>query len=184
VTGRLVLAGRTVLVTRPADQSASLVTLLRRLGAKAILAPAIEIVPARSAALTRALRELQHGDFAWMTLTSRATVDMLASRLPGPRAIGATKVAAIGDSTRSSAFGWWARRDPDLVIRRSPTGLARSFPRLVTGCSAPGPTSRATGFEDARPEGLDPTRVDAYRTRFPRSLPEAREERCAAARST
>jgi uroporphyrinogen-III synthase len=52
------LAGRTVLVTRPADQSVPLVKLLDRLGARSIVAPAIQIIPARSAALTRAMREL------------------------------------------------------------------------------------------------------------------------------
>lgn len=171
------LAGRTVLVTRPADQSASLVTLLRRLGANAILAPAIEIVPARSAALTRALRELQHGDFAWMTLTSRATVDMLASRLPGPRAIGATKVAAIGDGT-AAAFRRWARRDPDLVPAAfTTTGLARAFPRGAGRVLCARADIAPAGLEGAlAAKGWSPTRVDAYRTRFPRSLPaEARD---------
>ena len=49
------LAGRTVVVTRPADQSRAIVASLRRMGARPIVAPAIEIVPVRSAALTRAL---------------------------------------------------------------------------------------------------------------------------------
>ena len=52
------LAGRTILVTRPAGQSEELVRALRRRRATAILAPAIEIVPARAAVLTRALHEL------------------------------------------------------------------------------------------------------------------------------
>src|SRR2546426_10455263 len=57
------LAGRVVLVTRPAEQSAALGTLLRKRGATAILAPSIEIVPARSARLTRALKELGDGTY-------------------------------------------------------------------------------------------------------------------------
>lgn len=56
------LAGRTVLVTRPADQSVELVRRLRALGATALVAPTIEIGPIRSATLTRALRELSAGD--------------------------------------------------------------------------------------------------------------------------
>lgn len=167
------LAGRTVIVTRPADQSAALVTLLRRLGARAIVAPAIEIVPARSAALTRALHELERGDFAWLALTSRATVDMLASRLPGPRALGATEVAAIGDGT-AAAFRRWARRDPDLVPATFTTnGLARAFPRGDGRVLCARADIAPPGLEDAlAAKGWTPTRVDAYRTRFPRSLPE------------
>ena len=53
------LAGRTVLVTRPADQSVELVRACAPRGAGAIVAPAIEIGPLRSAALTRALRDLR-----------------------------------------------------------------------------------------------------------------------------
>ena len=79
--GSTSLAGKVILVTRPANQSAELVSMVRSRGATAILAPAIEIVPARSAALTEALEELAAGRFEWITLTSRATVEMLAQRL-------------------------------------------------------------------------------------------------------
>ena len=75
------LAGKVVLVTRPADQSERLVRLLRRRGARPLLAPSIELVPARSAALTDALGRLTAGEFDWIVLTSRATVEMLARRL-------------------------------------------------------------------------------------------------------
>ena len=137
------------------------------------MAPAIEIVPARSAAHL-ALRELQRGDFAWLTLTSRATVDMLASRLPGPRAIRATKVAAIGDGT-AAAFRRWARRDPDLVPATSRPGSrerSRAGPAELCARADIAPA----GLEGTAAKGWSPTRVDAYRTRFPRSLPtEARD---------
>ena len=73
------LAGRTIVVTRPADQSVELARALERRGARVIEAPAIRLVPSRSAELTRALRELRDGEFAWITLTSRSTVEMLAS---------------------------------------------------------------------------------------------------------
>jgi uroporphyrinogen-III synthase len=128
---------------------------------------------ARSAALTGALRELQHGDFVWLTLTSRATVDMLASGLPGPRALGDTGVAAIGDGT-AAAFRRWARRDPDLVPPTfTTTGLARSFPRGSGRVLCARADIAPPGLEDAlAAKGWTPTRVDAYRTRFPRSLPE------------
>lgn len=164
------LAGRTVLVTRPAEQSAELVRALERRGATAILAPAIELVPSRSAALARALRALSAGDYTWITLTSPRTVEMLVANLE-PRDVRA-EVAAIGEGT-AEAFRRWARRDPDLVPRVYTTlGLARAFPR--------GQGRVLCARADIAPEGLEavlahkgwtPERVEAYRTRLARSLP-------------
>lgn len=170
------LAGRTVLVTRPVDQSPILVKLLDRLGARSIVAPAIEVVPARSAALTTALRELAAGEFEWITLTSRATIEMLGDRLSSPRDVRA-KVAAIGEGT-AEAYRGWSRRDPDLVPATFTTGgLARAFPRGHGRVLCARADIAPEGLEDALAvKGWNPTRVDAYRTRLPRSLPpEARE---------
>lgn len=165
------LAGRTVLVTRPADQSVDLVRRLHGLGAAMIVAPTIEIAPARSAALTRALRDLSAGRFAWITLTSRATVEMLASRLDGPSDVRA-KVAAIGDGT-GTAFRAWARRTPDLMPRTFTTaGLVRAFPRGEGRVLSARADIAPVGMEDAlAAKGWSPVRVDAYRTRMVRSLP-------------
>jgi uroporphyrinogen-III synthase len=170
------LAGRTVLVTRPVDQSVPLVKLLDRLGVRSILAPAIQIIPARSAALTRALRELASGEFRWITLTSRATVDVLRSRLSSSRDVRA-KVAAIGEGT-SEAFRRWTHRAPDLVPTTFTTvALARAFPRGIGRVLCARADIAPEGLEDAlAAKGWTPTRVNAYRTRMPRSLPpEARE---------
>ena len=167
---RRTLAGRTIVVTRPVEQSTALVRELTERGATAIVAPAIEIVPARSAALTRALRDLAAGEFEWIALTSPRTVETLAANLR-PREVRA-KVAAIGDGT-AEAFRRWSRRDPDLMPRTFTTeALARAFPR--------GEGRVLCARADVAPEGLEgalaakgwtPTRVDAYRTRMPRSLP-------------
>jgi uroporphyrinogen-III synthase len=176
VTAGRPLAGRTVLVTRPADQSATLVKLLDRLGARSIVAPAIEIVPARSAALTAALRDLAGGEFSWLTLTSRATVEMLRVRLDSPRDVRA-RVAAIGEGT-AEAYRRWARRTPDLVPASFTTaGLARAFPRGSGRVLCARADIAPEGLEDAlAAKGWTPTRVEAYRTRMPRSLPaEARD---------
>ncbi|HJQ72083.1 MAG TPA: uroporphyrinogen-III synthase, partial [Actinomycetota bacterium] len=109
---RRTLAGRTVVVTRPAEQARPLVRELERRGARVLIAPTIRIAPARSAALTAALKDLSSGTFDWITLTSRATVDVLRDRLASPRDVRA-KVAVIGDGT-AEAFRRWTRRDPDL----------------------------------------------------------------------
>ena len=170
------LAGRTIIVTRPEDQSAALVSILTRRGARAIVAPAIELLPVRSAALTAALKQLAAGEFAWITLTSRATVEMLSARLGSPHDVRA-KVAVIGDGT-AAAFTGWAGRKPDLQPATFTTvALARAFPR--------GSGRVLCARADIAPEGLEtalaakgwgPTRVDAYRTRMPRALPaDARE---------
>jgi len=164
------LAGRTILVTRPAEQAAPLVQELERRGARVLIAPTIRLVPARSAALTRALKDLAAGRFDWITLTSRTTVDVLRERLdPGDLR---AKVAVIGEGT-AAAFRGWAGRVPDLQPATFTTSaLARSFPRgsgrVLTARAdiAPG------GLEEAlEGKGWDPVRVHAYRTVFARSLP-------------
>lgn len=169
------LAGRTIVVTRAADDSAELVAELRRRGAAAIVAPAIEIVPVRSAALTKALRELAAGRFAWITLTSKHAVDTLGDRLR-PSDVKA-RVAAIGDGT-ADAFRAWSQREPDLVPRTFTTaGLARAFPRGTGAVLCARADVAPEGLEDAlAAKGWSPVRVDAYRTRTPRALPaEARD---------
>ena len=79
------LAGRTILITRPAERSARLVKLLDQRGARAIVAPTIALRPVRSAALTAALHDLADGGYDWVVLTSPATIATLADRLTGPR---------------------------------------------------------------------------------------------------
>jgi uroporphyrinogen-III synthase len=104
------LAGRTVVVTRPQEQAAELVRQLEQRGATVIVAPAIEIVSIRTAALTSALRDLADGLFDWVTITSPRTVDVFREHM-APRDVRA-RVAAIGDGT-AEAFRQWTRRDPD-----------------------------------------------------------------------
>jgi uroporphyrinogen-III synthase len=170
------LEGKVVLVTRPAGRSERLERLLEGRGARPISAPTIELAPARAAPLSDALARLAAGGFAWIVLTSPATVDVLSERLSGPREVRA-KVAAIGEGT-AAAFRRWARRPPELQPRTFTTAaLARAFPR-GTGTVLCARADIATGgLEDAlAKKGWTADRVDAYRTRFPRSLPkEARD---------
>jgi len=170
VTARGPLAGRVVLVTRPRDQSEVLVRELERLGATAIVAPTIEVVLVRSAELTEALNGLAAGAFAWITLTSRATVDVLASQLE-PGEVQA-RVAAVGEGT-AAAFRRWAGREPDLVPRTFTTAaLAHAFPRGHGRVLCARADVAPQGFEEAlAAKGWTPLRVDAYRTKMPEWLP-------------
>jgi uroporphyrinogen-III synthase len=165
------LRGRTVLVTRPAERSAHLVRALERRGAIPLLAPAIQLRPVRSAALTAALRDLAAGRFTWLVLTSPATIAMLADRLGSPDDVRA-RVAAIGDGT-AAAFDRFAGRLADLRPRTFTTeGLARAFPRGEGRVLCPRADIAPEGLEDAlAAKGWTPTRVDAYRTTYPARLP-------------
>ena len=170
------LAGRTIVVTRPAEQARPLVRELERRGARVLVAPTIRIAPARSAALTAALKALAAGSFDWITLTSRATVDVLRDRLASPRDVRA-KVAVIGDGT-AEAFRRWARRTPDLEPATFTTAaLARAFSRGTGRVLCARADIAPAGLEAAlSAKGWEPERVDAYRTVFARSLPrEARD---------
>jgi uroporphyrinogen-III synthase len=164
------LAGLTVLVTRPATRQADLAGALHDLGARVIASPAIEIVQARSAALTRALRDLSSGRYDWIVLTSAATVETLTARLGGPDDVRA-RVAVVGEGT-AEAYRRWSGREPDLVPARFTTaGLARAFPRGRGRILCARADIAPEGLEDAlAAKGWAPDRVDAYRTRFARSL--------------
>ena len=165
------LRGKTVLITRPADRAERLVNVLDQRGADVIVAPTIQLRSVRSAALTRALRDLTAGDYAWIVLTSPATVRMLDERLNGPRDVNA-KVASVGEGT-AGAFERWARRPADLVPRSfTVEGLGRSFPRGIGRVLCARADIAPDGLEDAlERKGWSPTRVDAYRTVFPKTLP-------------
>jgi uroporphyrinogen-III synthase len=165
------LAGRTILVTRPAEQAQALVRALERRGARVLVAPTIRLVPERSAVLTKALKELTAGRFDWITLTSRATVDVLRERLASPRDVRA-KVAVIGEGT-ASAFRQWARRRADLQPATFTTAaLARAFPRGSGRVLCARADIAPLGLEAAiEKRGWDAVRVDAYRTILATSLP-------------
>jgi uroporphyrinogen-III synthase len=174
------LVGRTILVTRPIDRSERLVNLLDQRGATVIAAPSIELKSVRSAELTQALRDLTNGDFAWIVLTSPATVRMLDERLSSPHDVRAD-VAAIGEGT-AAAFARWARRQPKLLPKTfTVDGLARAFPRGHGRVLCARADIAPDGLEDAlAAKGWDPTRVDAYRTVFHKTLPRAAKTALAA----
>jgi len=177
------LEGRTVLVTRPRAQAGSLADMLRARGARVIVAPAIRLVPAPAKAIDGALDRAAAGEFAWVVVTSRTGAERVLSRLAahgrGPRDLRA-KVAAVGDGTAGVLRTGGVR--PALV---PPSFTTESLGRAMPNGTGNILLARA----DIAPEGLEGVlarkgwtveRVDAYRTRYPGTLPVAARRALAA----
>jgi uroporphyrinogen-III synthase len=155
-------------VTRPKDQTAELVRLLEDRGATAVLAPAIELLPADPEELARAIVGLAEGRFEWLVVTSRAGVAALVAA--GLEAVRA-KVAAVGDGTAGALRD--AGIEVDLVPPEFTTeSLAEAMPSgtgevlLARADIAPGALEEALAAK-----GWTTARVDAYRTQLAWALP-------------
>ena len=173
------LDGRTILVTRPAEESGELASRLRDRGATVIEAPSIRIEDLEDTTeLDRAIRLLAAGDFAWVSFTSPRAVDAVCERLHRfglPPRIPA-KVAAIGPATAERLRDRGVEIDL-LADPHTTEALAGAFPagegRVLFPRADIAPEGLETRF---REKGWTPVRVDAYRTRYLDELPaEARE---------
>lgn len=163
------LFGRRVVVTRARPQVSALSEQLRSLGAVAVEVPTIRIVPPSDGgtALAAAADRLGAGAYDWVVFTSANAVGPTLGELRDARALGTTKVAAIGPGTTAEL----ARRGliPDLVPARSVAeGLLEVWP-------APGnagrrvllpraETARDVFPAGARAMGWEVDVVPAYRT--------------------
>ncbi len=127
------LFGKRVLITRAGEQSAEFARALLARGAQPIVAPTIAIVPVDDTSDgDRAIDDLV--SYAWLIFTSQNGVDAFFARLAAKkrdaRAIGATKIAAIGERTaaRLRAHGLIADLVPAEFISEeiAPEVIARS----------------------------------------------------------
>ena len=166
--GRRLLAGRTVLITRPKAQAAPLRDALRKLGADVLEAPVFRIVPPEDrSALRRAAGRLDA--FDWIFLTSTNGVDALFTTLEelglDAHALDQAKVAAIGPGTAGALERRGVRSA--LVPRRY---VAEGLLEALAGRELQGKKAlvwRAAGARDVLPEGLRRAgatveQVDAY----------------------
>lgn len=110
------LFGRKILVPRAMHQAKATVQAIRERGARAIVAPAIEIGPTQAQEETCQTLE-RMGAFDWVIFTSengvQRTFDLLSRLGKDARALGASRVAAIGPKTAQAL----SRRGiaPDVV---------------------------------------------------------------------
>ena len=108
------LFGRTVLVTRPRHQAATLCERLNELGARVLVQPTIEIKPCKDwTSVDNALAELDQYD--WLVFSSANGVEHLLGRLfslgQDLRALGGVKLAAIGPGTADALALWHLKTD-------------------------------------------------------------------------
>jgi len=96
------LAGKRLLITRPAHQAHDFVEAARRRGVEAILAPTIAIVPPDDPHPAHKAIDNVH-DYRWIVFTSQNGVDAFFDRLRSldedARYLGGVKVGAIGAKT-------------------------------------------------------------------------------------
>ena len=108
------LFGRTIVVTRPAEQAGGMAAELEELGAKVLYQPAIEIGPPDTwAPVDRALQAL--ASFDWIVFSSSNGVHYFLNRLFDEgrdlRALRDVKLAAIGPATAAALDEWRLRLD-------------------------------------------------------------------------
>ena len=126
------LFGRSVLVTRGADQAGEFSSMLERLGARVYCCPTIEIVPARDYSdLDQAIRSLE--SFDWIVFTSYNAVKYFFGRLSDlgldSRALGRCRVCAVGPKTAAALTPFGVRAD--LVPRDyKAEGVVAAFAEL------------------------------------------------------
>ena len=167
------LAGRTIVVTRSAEQAGVFSALLERAGARVVEAPTIVIeAPVTWAPLDTALADV--GRFAWVIFTSVNGVGMVDRRLAalgrGWAALAGTRVAAIGPATASALESRGVRAE--IVPQEY---RAEALAEALRGLVAPGDRillPRAAETRDVlvvelQRLGAEVTEVAAYRTRPP-----------------
>jgi uroporphyrinogen III methyltransferase/synthase len=165
------LFGKRILVTRPREQAAELADRLEALGAQAIEAPMIRIVPPEDyGPLDEACAHLDR--FNWIVFSSANAVDAFMERLMASpldvRALGGVKLCAVGPATSERLA--MHRLKVDLMpsdyraealaraisANGSVKGLRIFLPRADIG--------REVLAEELRKQGAEVTEAVAYRT--------------------
>ena len=165
------LFGKRVLVTRPREQAQDLVERLESMGADAIVAPMIRIVPPTDyGPLDDACARLP--EFNWVVFASANAVDAFLERLlAGPRdlrALGSTRICVVGQATseRLAKYGMKADVIPAEYRAESVVpAMAETAPLAGQKVLMPrADIGREVIADDLRARGAEVTDVVAYRT--------------------
>ncbi|MCA1991624.1 MAG: uroporphyrinogen-III C-methyltransferase, partial [Coleofasciculus sp. S288] len=171
-----ILSGKTVLVTRSAEQSSQFSDLLHQQGAQVIEMPALVICPPSSwDGLDHAIAHLS--DFDWLILTSTNGVDYFFERLldrgKDARNLAGVKIAAVGKKTAVSLKARHLKPDfippnfvADSLIEHFPEPLTDKkilFPRVETG-------GRDVLVKELTARGANIVEVPAYQSACPSQI--------------
>jgi uroporphyrinogen-III synthase len=172
------LAGKRIVITRPAAQSTALCEQLRAHGAESLQLPLIRIVPAQDLSkLDEGLLRLRPGD--WIVFTSQNAVSPVAQRLQSlratnPGAAHGIQIAALGGATERIA------REAGFTVQRVAKGdggvsLAKALHGLLADRRILIPRSDLA--DDAMPEilrkfGGEVIEAVVYRTEATREFSE------------
>lgn len=172
----LPLTGKTILVTRAAEQSSKFTTLLQQQGATVVEMPALMITPPESwAALDQAIANIKQ--FQWLILTSANAVNYFFNRLStlgyDIRALSQLKIAVVGRKTASVLKTKQFNPDyippnyvADSLIANFPENLSGQkllFPRVETG-------GRAILVQELTEQGATVVEVPAYQSQCPKNI--------------
>jgi uroporphyrinogen III methyltransferase / synthase len=172
----LPLTGKTVLVTRAAEQSGKFTTLLRQQGAKVLEMPALEITaPSSWRDLDNAIDRL--ASFSWLILTSANGVNYFFERLQtlgkDRRALAGIKIAVVGKKTAQILQKYNLQPDfippnfvADSLVANFPENLTQKkilFPRVETG-------GREVLVRELTTQGAEVIEVAAYQSQCPHSI--------------
>ena len=175
-TSSLPLAGKTVLITRAAEQSSHFTELLTEQGANVLEMPALVIQPPSSwQALDDAIADLSR--FQWLILTSANGVEYFFQRLQtlgkDSRALAGLKIAVVGKKTAIMLKQYGVTADfippnfvADSLIETFPENLLDQtilFPRVETG-------GRDILVKQLSEKGSNITEVPAYQSGCPESM--------------
>ncbi len=157
------LVGRRIAITRPSGRSDTLAERLRSLGALPLVTPLIAYAPpADQRPLQQAIARLANGEYHWLVVTSRQTVQVLAEAvIPA-----ATAIAAVGKATAADCRRVWGREPavvPELELGAAlPAAMGNlAGTRVLLPCADIAPPALA---EALRAAGADVERVTAYCT--------------------